>query len=128
MEPIWGEVYNLRERYSAEFVSDSDDAAESFQDSDGNEIGFQSLLYALFEFMESACTKKSLRHHFVNNGVATSFFEEVIYVLIVYMQITQEQMETWSTDANQYVADEEDGTFTYSARVASWDVLTVNMG
>ncbi|KAI7859526.1 armadillo-type protein [Circinella umbellata] len=124
MEPIWGEVYNLRERYIAEFVSDSDDAAESFQDSDGNEIGFQSLLYSLFEFMESACTKKSLRHLFVNNGAATSFFEEVIYVLIVYMQITQEQMETWSTDANQYVADEEDGTFTYSARVASWDVLT----
>ncbi|KAI9023057.1 armadillo-type protein [Phycomyces nitens] len=124
-EPIWMDLFNLRERYVAEFVSETgDDGAESFQDSDGNEIGFQSLLYVLFDFVAAACTKKTVRHLFLSpEGTHTSFFEQLLYVYIMYMQITQEQAETWLSDANQFVADEEDGTFTFNARVAAIDVL-----
>ncbi|KAI7903140.1 armadillo-type protein [Cokeromyces recurvatus] len=123
-EPIWMDLYNLRERYVEEFVSDSGDIGESYQDSEGNEIGFQHLLYVLFDFVAAACTKKTVRHLFMNaDGTATGFFEQLLYVYIIYMQITQEQIETWSSDANQFVADEEDGTFTFNARVASIDVL-----
>ncbi|KAI8992357.1 armadillo-type protein, partial [Pilobolus umbonatus] len=100
-EPIWMDLYNLRERYVEEFISESGEAGETFQDSDGNEVGFQNLLYVLFEFISAACGKKSVKHLF----------------------ITEEQIEMWSADANQYVADEEDGTFTFNARVASIDVL-----
>jgi hypothetical protein len=123
-EPIWMDLYNLRERYVQEFVSDAGEIGETFQDSEGNEIGFQNLLYVLFEFVTAACTKKSVKHLFVNpEGAATGFFEQLLYVYIIYMQITQEQVEMWSNDANQFVADEEDGTFTFNARVASIDVL-----
>lgn len=41
------------------------------------------------------------------------------------MQITQEQAETWSNDANQFVADEEESTFSFNTRVAAIDVLMV---
>lgn len=126
IEPIWMDLYNLRERYVAEVVSDSAEETESFQDSDGNEIGFQSLLYALLEFVQSACAKKSIRHLFVTDGAPTSFLEQLIYVLIVYMQITQEQAEAWSVDANKYVADEEEATYTYNTRVAALDTLSVS--
>ncbi|KAI7871897.1 armadillo-type protein [Spinellus fusiger] len=123
-EPIWMDLYNLRERYVTEFVSETgDDGAESFQDSDGNDIGFQSLLYVLFDFVTAACTKKTVRHLFISEGAHTSFFEQLLYVYIMYMQITQEQAENWLSDANQYVADEEDGTFTFNARVAAIGVL-----
>ncbi|KAI8368240.1 armadillo-type protein [Radiomyces spectabilis] len=122
-EPIWNDLYNLREHYVQEFVSDSGDIGESFQDSDGNAIGFQSLLYVLFDFVAAACNKKTVRYLFVADNAATGFFEQLLYVYIVYMQITQEQEETWMSDANQYVADEEDGTFTFNARVAAIDVL-----
>ncbi|KAI7889931.1 armadillo-type protein [Mucor mucedo] len=123
-EPIWMDLYNLRERYVQEFVSDAGESGETFQDSEGNEIGFQHLLYVLFDFVSTACTKKTVKHLFVNpEGAATGFFEQLLYVYIIYMQITQEQEEMWSSDANQFVADEEDGTFTFNARVASIDVL-----
>ncbi|CAO3648112.1 unnamed protein product [Mucor hiemalis] len=123
-EPIWMDLYNLRERYVEEFISDSGDIGETFQDSEGNEIGFQNLLYVLFDFVSAACSKKTVKHLFVNpEGAATGFFEQLLYVYIIYMQITQEQVEMWSSDANQFVADEEDGTFTFNARVASIDVL-----
>ncbi|GAA5804125.1 hypothetical protein HPULCUR_009611 [Helicostylum pulchrum] len=122
--PIWMDLYNLRERYVEEFVSDSGEVGETFQDSEGNEVGFQNLLYVLFDFVSAACTKKTVKHLFVNSdGAATGFFEQLLYVSIIYMQITQEQEEMWSSDANQFVADEEDGTYTFNARVASIDVL-----
>lgn len=123
-EPIWMDLYNLRERYVKEFISDAGEIGETFQDSEGNEIGFQHLLYVLFDFVSAACTKKTVKHLFVNpEGAATGFFEQLLYVYIIYMQITQEQVEMWSSDANQFVADEEDGTYTFNARVASIDVL-----
>ncbi|KAG1180299.1 hypothetical protein G6F70_000463 [Rhizopus microsporus] len=122
-EPIWTELYSLKERYVAEFISDSGEIGETFADSDGNEIGFQNLLYALFDFVAGACNKKTVRELFVKDGTTTPFFEQLLYVYIIYMQITQEQVEMWSMDANQYVADEEDGTYTFNARVASIDVL-----
>ncbi|KAG1471470.1 hypothetical protein G6F56_002098 [Rhizopus delemar] len=122
-EPIWMDLYNLRERYVTEFISDSDEVGESYADSDGNEIGFQNLLYVLFDFVAAACSKKTVRHLFVEENTTTPFFEQLLYVYIIYMQITQEQVEMWSMDANQFVADEEDGTYTFNARVASIDVL-----
>ncbi|KAI8336598.1 armadillo-type protein [Chlamydoabsidia padenii] len=122
-EPMWNDLYNLRNRYVDEFVSDSGDVAESFQDSDGNDIGFQSLLYLLFDFIVASCNKKTVRHLFVTPDGPTDFFEQLLYVFIVYMQITQEQAEIWSNDANQYVADEEESTFSFNARVAAIDVL-----
>ncbi|KAG1592125.1 hypothetical protein G6F48_002850 [Rhizopus delemar] len=122
-EPIWMDLYNLRERYVAEFISDSGDIGETYADSDGNEIGFQNLLYVLFDFVAAACNKKTVRQLFIDDNGSTAFFEQLLYVYIIYMQITQEQVEMWSMDANQYVADEEDGTYTFNARVASIDVL-----
>ncbi|CEP15960.1 hypothetical protein [Parasitella parasitica] len=124
-EPIWMDLYNLRERYAQEFVSEDGEIGETYQDSEGNEVGFQNLLYVLFEFVGTACTKKTVRDRFVSaeQGAATDFFAQLLYVLIIYMQITHEQIEAWSLDANQFVADEEDGTFTFNARVASIDVL-----
>ncbi|KAI8076801.1 armadillo-type protein [Halteromyces radiatus] len=123
-EPIWNDIYNLRDRYVQEFVSDSGDVAESFQDSDGNEIGFQSLLYTLFDFVVASSNKKSVRHLFVTPDGHTDFFEQLLYVLIIYMQITQEQAENWLADINQYVADEEEHTFSFNARVAAIDALS----
>ncbi|KAI9258508.1 armadillo-type protein [Sporodiniella umbellata] len=122
-EPIWMDLFNLRERYVFEFVSDIDGVGETYADSDGNEIGFQNLLYVLFDFVAAACNKRTARHLFLDGDKTTPFFEQLLYVFISYMQITQEQMEMWSMDANQYVADEEDGTYTFNARVASIDVL-----
>jgi hypothetical protein len=124
-EPVWTNLHGLKEPFVQEYITDSGDIAETYQDSDGNEVGMQNFLYALNDFIGAAAPKKSVRHLFVSpeTGAHTSFFEELLYIYIVFMQITQDQMETWSGDANQYVADEEDGTYTFNSRVAAVDVL-----
>lgn len=106
-----------------EMVLESDGVGESFQDSDGSEIGFQVFLYSIFDFMLATCMKKTVRHLFVNNRAPTQLFEQMLYIIIVYLQITQEQEEIWLNDVNQYIADEDDYTYAYSARVACWDLL-----
>jgi len=42
--------------------------------------------------------------------------KELAYYTIAFQQITEEQVQSWSRDANQYVADEDD--VTYSCRVS----------
>jgi hypothetical protein len=41
---------------------------------------------------------------------------ELVYYTVGYMQMTEEQVQTWSSDPNQYVADEDD--VTYSCRIS----------
>ncbi|CAG8583428.1 15476_t:CDS:10, partial [Acaulospora colombiana] len=41
------------------------------------------------------------------------------------VKMTEEQVELWLSDANQFVADDDDETFNFSVRVASGDLLTV---
>lgn len=50
---------------------------------------------------------------------------DLIYVIIVYMQITEEQVERWSTDPEKFVQDEDEQSVDYSIRVSAEDVLTV---
>ncbi|KAM3584016.1 hypothetical protein VKS41_003985 [Umbelopsis sp. WA50703] len=123
-EPIWMDLLDLRSRYINEFVSDGGEANASFQDSDGDIIGFESLLYAQFEFVVTASRKKSMKAIFLGEDGSAEFLKEVLWVTMSYMQMTEEQVETWLTDANQFVADEEDDTYTYNVRVSAIDLLT----
>jgi hypothetical protein len=126
-EPIWMDLLDLRARYIQEFVTDNGEANQSFQDSDGDIIGFESLLYAQFEFIVAAIRKKSMKAIFLGQEGNADFLKEVLYVVMSYMQMTEEQVEMWLTDANQFVADEEDDTYTYNVRVAAVDLLTVRI-
>jgi hypothetical protein len=126
-EPIWMDLLDLRARYIQEFVTDNGEANQSFQDSDGDIIGFESLLYAQFEFIVAAIRKKSMKAIFLGQEGNADFLKEVLYVVMSYMQMTEEQVEMWLTDANQFVADEEDDTYTYNVRVAAVDLLTVRV-
>jgi hypothetical protein len=126
-EPVWMDLLDLRSRYINEFVTDGGEANGSFQDSDGDIIGFESLLYAQFEFIVAASRKKSMKAIFLGQDGNADFLKEMLWVTMSYMQMTEEQVEMWLTDANQFVADEEDDTYTYNVRVAAVDLLTVSV-
>lgn len=38
---------------------------------------------------------------------------DLIYIIIVYMQITEEQVENWSTDPEKFVQDEDEQSVDY---------------
>ncbi|EPQ60043.1 ARM repeat-containing protein [Gloeophyllum trabeum ATCC 11539] len=69
---------------------------------------------------------------FVNNvtrgGKAKSWYEqghlaELVRLMFDWMQMTSDDEESWSSNANAFVAQEEDETQVYGVRVAGFEVL-----
>ncbi|KAL2349037.1 hypothetical protein Fmac_003037 [Flemingia macrophylla] len=48
--------------------------------------------------------------------VVVANVRELVYYTIAFLQMTEQQVHTWSVDANQFIADEEDTT--YSCRIS----------
>ncbi|KAK3001681.1 hypothetical protein RJ639_021884 [Escallonia herrerae] len=64
----------------------------------------------MFEFLLTIVGSRRFVKVFGNN------ISELVYYTIAFLQITEQQVHTWSLDANQYIADEDDNT--YSCRVS----------
>ncbi|RMX37642.1 hypothetical protein pdam_00004314 [Pocillopora damicornis] len=99
-------------------------------------LGFENLVFSVFEFIcgltETPKCKKTVK----------KFLDELIYFLVLYMQITEEQpiisslfcthipnnRQVWTSNPNQFAEDEDDDTFSFSVRIAVQDVLLVISG
>uniref|UniRef100_A0A803QQJ7 Importin-9 n=1 Tax=Cannabis sativa TaxID=3483 RepID=A0A803QQJ7_CANSA len=108
MGPLWQTfVTSLRVRSS---VDSLEDLYEGRYDSDGTEKSFDSLVIQLFEFLLTIVGSKK----FVK--VVMNHIKELVYYTIAFLQMTEQQVHTWLMDANQFVADEDEAT--YSSRVS----------
>ncbi|KAG7032124.1 Importin-9, partial [Cucurbita argyrosperma subsp. argyrosperma] len=77
---------------------------------------FSRLLdFQLFEFLLTIVGSSKLVKLVKNN------LGELVYYTIAFLQITEQQFHMWSVDANQFVADEDDGTF--SCRVSGFEPM-----
>ncbi|XP_024018243.1 importin-9 isoform X1 [Morus notabilis] len=105
--PLWQTfVTTLRVRSSIEVT----DLYEGRYDSDGSEKSFDSFIIQLFEFLLTIVGSAKFAQ------VVMSNIKELVYYTIAFLQITEQQVHTWLMDANQFVADEDDAT--YSSRVS----------
>ncbi|CAG8680386.1 6167_t:CDS:10, partial [Gigaspora rosea] len=107
------------------FTCPMNDFISTCQDSDGEVFGFEYLLFAQFEFVGLSVRKKSAKPLFVQDNGESTFLKQVVWIILSYMQMTKEQVETWLTDANQFVADDDDETFNFTVRVAAGDLLEI---
>jgi len=48
---------------------------------------------------------------------------DLLYYIIVYMQMTDEQVAIWSENPDQYVEDEDEDSYSFSVRLSAKDVL-----
>jgi len=124
LSAVWQDVLHLRPRYLSEYVNTSDSVGESFQDSDGETIGFESLLFVQFEFIQMACRRRKLTQTaFVGQDGKSGILTELVWNVLSYMQMTDDQAETWISDPNQFIADEEDDSYSFNVRIAAEDLL-----
>uniref|UniRef100_A0A8C0HA38 Importin 9 n=1 Tax=Chelonoidis abingdonii TaxID=106734 RepID=A0A8C0HA38_CHEAB len=86
-------------------------------DSDGEVLGFENLVFSIFEFVHAL-----LDNHKFKSTVKKAL-PELIYYIILYMQITEEQIKVWTANPQQFVEDEDDDTFSYTVRIAAQDLL-----
>ncbi|CAG8772464.1 9844_t:CDS:10, partial [Gigaspora margarita] len=126
--PDWLQIFiNILKQHTTdnEEREFEDDFISTCQDSDGEVFGFEYLLFAQFEFVGLSVRKKSAKPLFVQDNGESTFLKQVVWIILSYMQMTKEQVETWLTDANQFVADDDDETFNFTVRVAAGDLLEI---
>ncbi|KAI3467172.1 hypothetical protein Pfo_023835 [Paulownia fortunei] len=108
--PLWRTFVSSLEVYERSSIEGVEDSFDGRYDSDGAEKSLESFVIQLFEFLLTVIGSPKFLKVVVNN------VKELVYYTFGFLQMTEQQVHTWSLDANQYVADEDDNT--YSCRVS----------
>uniref|UniRef100_A0A3Q3ANS1 Importin 9 n=1 Tax=Kryptolebias marmoratus TaxID=37003 RepID=A0A3Q3ANS1_KRYMA len=80
-------------------------------------LGFENLVFSIFEFVHTLLENNKFK------TTVKKALPELIYYIILYMQITEDQIKVWTANPQQFVEDEDDDTFSYSVRISAQDLL-----
>lgn len=116
LPPVWNLFTHSVEFYVRTVVNNTEDA-DNPVDSDGEILGFENLVYSVFEFVLGLLETPRFR------GTVRKSCDQILFYMILYMQITEDQVRMWSNDPDQFVEDEDDDTFSYSVRISAQDLL-----
>jgi len=121
LPPVWSTLTTSAEKYVREVVNEGG-SEDEIVDSDGEVLGFETLVFAIFEFVHVLVETKKFR------GAVKSGLSDLVYYIVLYMQITEEQCDKWSSDPDSFVGDEDEDSFAYSVRISSQDLLIALCG
>ncbi|KAG0350437.1 hypothetical protein BGZ54_003828 [Gamsiella multidivaricata] len=71
----------------------------------------------------AARRRKLTQSAFIGEDGKSGILPELVWNTLSYMQMTDEQAETWVSDPNQFIADEEDDSYSFNVRIAAEDLL-----
>ncbi|OIW16747.1 hypothetical protein TanjilG_10637 [Lupinus angustifolius] len=108
--PLWNTFVSSLRVYEQASIEGTEDSYDGRYDSDGAEKSLDSFVIQLLELLLSIVGNPRL------GKVVVANVKELVYYAIAFLQMTEHQVHTWSVDANQFIADEEDTT--YSCRIS----------
>ncbi|KAK5872189.1 hypothetical protein PBY51_012912 [Eleginops maclovinus] len=120
MQQILPIVWNTLTESAAFYVRTEVNYTEEVDDpidSDGEVLGFENLVFSIFDFVHTLLENNKLK------STVKKALPELIYYIILYMQITEDQIKVWTANPQQFVEDEDDDTFSYSVRISAQDLL-----
>ncbi|OLY77829.1 Importin-9 [Smittium mucronatum] len=130
---VWEEIKGGYHNYESQYLcSDSYDQkqdgwAASFTLDDGSAISFSMYISMLLEYFEFIFRQKNSGKILNNNSLISSssndFLTELVSACIGYLQISQDTVELWTSDVNQFVLEEESASNNYTTRLASRDLI-----
>ncbi|KAH9707672.1 Importin N-terminal domain-containing protein [Citrus sinensis] len=107
---LWQTFVSSLRVYTRSSIEGTEDPYAGRYDSDGAEKSLDSFVVQLFEFLLTIVGSAKLVK------VIASNVRELVYHTIAFLQMTEQQIHIWSIDANQFLADEDEST--YSCRVS----------
>lgn len=116
LTPVWNTLTDSANLYVRTVVNDTD-SVDNPVDSDGEVLGFENLVFSIFEFVSTLIETSKFR------GMVQKGMTDLLYYIILYMQITEEQITLWANNPDQFVEDEDDDTYSYSIRISAQDLL-----
>lgn len=102
LSPLWRTFVSCLEVYESACIQGLHDSFSELADSDGNEQSLESFSVQILELL------LTMVGHPRYNKVIQNHLGDLAYSSICYMQMTNEQEETWSSDPNEFVADEDE--------------------
>ena len=113
---VWESLTAAVAGYSAALI---DGLPTPPRDEDGDTLGFEHLLVALFDSIAVMSSRETFR------PVVQDSLEELTYVLIYYTQLTDTQLEAWEGDPIQFVEDDSElSVKRHSVRLAAMDLVS----
>ncbi|EFX69752.1 hypothetical protein DAPPUDRAFT_228557 [Daphnia pulex] len=113
---VWNTLTHSAHVYVACVVNETEESDEQV-DPDGEVISFENLVSSIFEFVHALVETPRFRSA-VRDGIS-----QIIYYIILFMQIMEEQISTWTGNPDRFVEDESEDSFSYSVRLAAQDLL-----
>ncbi|KAH8381947.1 hypothetical protein KR009_001132 [Drosophila setifemur] len=116
---IWQLLTQIAETYVKVSVNqtEANPLASGDSEDDDEQTNFQTLIIQILEFINCIVTCSKLR------GSIKNVLADLIYITIVYIQLSEEQIEDWQDDPEKFVDDEDDGGVELTVRMCGRDVL-----
>ncbi|KAJ7040268.1 ARM repeat-containing protein [Mycena alexandri] len=108
-------LHSLYGTFSQYYLSSNESAPRS---SENESIELPQLICPIFDFTASVTRGGKSKGWFENQNLSA-----LIASVFNFLQMTNEDEETWAANPNAFVAQEEDETQPYSVRVAGFDLL-----
>ncbi|KAG0294306.1 hypothetical protein BGZ98_001817 [Dissophora globulifera] len=125
LSTVWQDLIYLRPRFLQDNIGNADSAGDTYQDSDGETIGFEALLFVQFEFVQMACRRRKItRSAFVGEDGKSGIIHELVWCILTFSQMTDDQAESWNSDPNHFIADEDDDSLSFNLRIAAQEVIS----
>ncbi|KAM6498769.1 Armadillo-type fold, partial [Amanita muscaria] len=98
------------------FISSSNSAPHTSED---ESIELPQLIVPIFDFVSAVVRGGKAKSWFQGNHFAT-----LISAVFKFTQMTEEDEETWASNPNAFIAQEDDETQAYGVRVSGFDLLS----
>ncbi|KAJ3073022.1 hypothetical protein HDU98_002402 [Podochytrium sp. JEL0797] len=117
---VWQNATALYPLYKSTTLTPTDgtDAVEEV-DTDGDVMGMNSLLFNVFAILGVGAESKWMDGLFVGEGgSASGLMKALVEVGVSYAQISDSQIESWESDLNTYIQEEEETAPSFTMRYA----------
>jgi hypothetical protein len=116
--------------YDAAYLSNSSDfsipsTASGDEDSDIS-MDLGTFVATILDFIAQAARRKTVRSLFAENNKATAGLVEFLKQAIEFSKMTTDDEDTWASDPNAFVADEDDEMVSQNVRSAALDMSIVS--
>lgn len=108
-------LHSLHAAFIQYYIAASDSVPTTSED---ETIDLPRLICPILDFVANVIRGGKARDWFVSDNTST-----LVSAVFEYVQMTDEDVETWASNANIFVAQEDDDTQPYSVRVAGFDLL-----
>ena len=77
----------------------------------------ENLVYQLFDFILEL--KEKVRYR----SIIKKAIDDLCYYAILYMQITDDRIENWTCNPEQFIQDEDEESYSYSVRISGQELI-----